>query len=181
MKRLIILIGLILFTAPIASAQENIAAPIWKAGEKWTFRYDSGGEWTVEIIGEEKGLYVDATTRTKGKMRGVYKRYYDKNSLNCIKVIKDGKESPREQGMLSKYFDFPLYIGKDWSYRYGIVSSSSNKVIDILSELSAVQFEDIEVPAGKFKAIKVKNKCTNQGVSSPKKAQEAIIMGCQGI
>lgn len=165
MRRLIFIIGLILFMIPSVSAQENIAAPIWKTGEKWTFRYDSGGEWTVKIIGEENGLFVDSTTRSKGKMRGVYTRYYDKNSLNCVKVIKDGKENNRERDYLKKYFDFPLYIGKNWSYRYTVLSSSSQKFINILSEFSAVQFDDIEVPAGKFKAIKIKNKTSIVGTN----------------
>jgi hypothetical protein len=147
------------------SAQERIEAPVWKMGEKWTFRYDTGGEWTVEIVTEEKDYYVDSSTRIEGRLIGKYKRLYDKKTLNCVKVIKDGKESKQERDMLKKYFDFPLYTGKNWNYRYGILSSSG-RPIDLVAELSAVNFEDIEVPAGKFRAIKVKNKTSVLGTSS---------------
>ena len=166
MKRMIFLGCLVLFSSTMLSAQERIEAPVWKMGEKWTFRYDTGGEWTVEIVGEEKDFYVDSSTRTEGRLIGKYKRFYDKKTLNCVEIIKDGKESKQERDMLKKYFDFPLYTGKNWTYRFGGLSSSPGRDIDLLAELSAVNFEDIEVPAGKFRAIKVKNKTSVLGTNS---------------
>jgi hypothetical protein len=165
MKKVAIFIGFLLFVIPTSWAQEKIQAPVWKAGEKWTFRYDTGGDWSIEIIGEEKGLYVDATTRIKGRMPGTYTRYYDKNSLNCVSIIKDGKENVYERDSLNKYFDFYLYVGKTWSYSYEMISPS-NQTFRVVSELSAVQYEEIEVPAGKFKTIKVKNKLFITGGTS---------------
>ena len=87
MKRMIFLGCLVLFSSTMLSAQERIEAPVWKMGEKWTFRYDIGGEWTVEIVGEEKDFYVDSSTRTEGRLIGKYKRFYDKKTLTTLATI----------------------------------------------------------------------------------------------
>jgi hypothetical protein len=71
-------------------------------------------------------------------------------------VIRDGKEEKEVRDIAKKFYDFPLYPGKEWYYRYTVFSPGRD--VDIISELSVTRVEDVEVPAGKFKAFKVKVK-----------------------
>jgi len=160
MKRMMILSCLILFLAPIIWAQEKVVAPVWKVGDKWTYRADNGWEWTVETISIEKDFYVNVWLMPEGGSKGEWKQFYEKKNMNCVKVIKDGKEDKEERNRLKKRYDFPLYEGKKWSLNYSSYSHSRHQYYDCFEEFLVGGFEDVEVPAGKFRAIKVKVKFT---------------------
>jgi hypothetical protein len=80
--------------------------------------------------------------------------------MNCVKAVRDGKEDKVAREVIRKSSDFPLYLGKKWSYRYTAFTFPSRRSNDFLIELSVVGIEDVEVPAGKFKAYKVKSDST---------------------
>lgn len=155
-----ILSCLIIFLAPIIWAQEKVEAPVWKVGDKWTYRADNGWEWTVETITDETGLYTNAFVMPEGDWKGKWKLDYDKKNMNCVKVIRDGKEDKDERNRLKKRYDFPLYKGKNWKSSYRFYFPAMRQDFDFFEEFSVVGFEDIEVPAGKFKTIKVKVKAS---------------------
>jgi len=149
---------IILFLISLAWAQEKVEAPVLNVGDKWTYRADNGWEWTVETIGVEKDSYVIVWLMPEGGARGEWKQFYDKKSLNCVKVIKDGKEDRDERNRLKKWYDFPLHKGKKWKFTFSSYSYSRREYYDAYTEFLVGGFEDIEVPAGKFKAIKVRGK-----------------------
>ncbi len=92
MKRMMIVSCLILFLTPIIWAQEKVEAPVINAGDKWTYRADNGWQWTVETVGVEKDFYVNTWIMPEGALKGEWKQFYEKKTMNCVKVIKDGKE-----------------------------------------------------------------------------------------
>jgi hypothetical protein len=157
-KTIISIICLILFLASLAWEQEKVEAPVINVGSKWTYRADNGQEWMTETIGEEKDLYIFLTMMRQGIEKGEWKRYYDKKNMNCVKVLRDGREDKEDKNRLRKRFDFPLYLGKKWNYRYTLSPLMKGKQDrDLLAELSVVGFEDTNVMAGKFRAVKISN------------------------
>ena len=120
-------------------------------GSKWTYKADSGQEWIDEVIGEEKDIYIFLTT---GKSES--KRYYNKKNMNCVKALRDGKEDKGYRDTFRRRFDFPLYLGKKWNFRYTVFSPMTRKDVDTFANLSVINFEDVSVMAGKFSAVKVK-------------------------
>ena len=156
MKKVAILGCLILFLAPMVWAQEKVESPVWKVGDKWTYRADNGWEWTFETIGDEKDLYSIVYIMSEGQMKGKWIRYYNKKDMNIVKVIRDGKEDKEECQRLNKLYNFPLFSGKKWTSCYSTYSQFSRYDIDMLIKYSAIGFEDVEVPAGKFRVFKVK-------------------------
>ncbi|MBM4307128.1 MAG: DUF3108 domain-containing protein [Deltaproteobacteria bacterium] len=126
---------------------------------------DNGWEFISEIIGQERDTYVFSSVISEGRRKGEYKIYYNVKNMNCIKVIRDGREDKETRDVIRKRYDFPLYQGKKWNYRYTLFSERTRRDIDSFAELSVVGFEDIEVPAGKFKTIKVKVKASIIGTS----------------
>ena len=152
MKKAVILGCLVLFLTPIIWAQEKVESPVWKVGDKWTSRADNGWELTSEIIADEKDYYLSKTVIPEGRRKGQWKRFYSKKDFNLIRSLKDGKEDREDRDRMKKNLDFPLYPGKKWSYRYTVFAERVRRDVDMLSELKAVGFEDVEVPAGKFMA-----------------------------
>jgi hypothetical protein len=148
MKEIIILGFLFLSLASQAWSQEKCEAPVWKVGDNWTYRTDTGIEMTNEIVGDEKDLFVIARSDK-------VTLYYDKEDMSCVKAFRDGKEDKEERGRMRKHYNFPLLSGKKWSSRYSFYNPDYRMDNEILAEYSVVGVEDVEVPAGKFKAFKV--------------------------
>ncbi len=73
------------------------------------------------------------------------------------------KRGKGERNRLKKRYDFPLYEGKKWSLNYTSYSYSRGQDNDWFVQFVVGGFEDVEVPAGKFRAIKVKVKMTVLG------------------
>jgi len=163
MKKIVILGCLILFLVPPIWAQEKAEAPVWKVGDKWTYKTDTGVELTNETIGDEKDLFITARSDK-------VTLHYDKKDMSCVKAIRDGKEDKAEGGRLKNFYNFPLFSGKKWTSRYLIYNPAYRMDNDILAEYSVVGVEDVEVPAGKFKAFKVTVKL-NITVLGPRQRQ----------
>lgn len=158
---LVILISPLLISPLMVWGQEKFDAPVLNVGSKWVSRTADGTEPTSELIGDEKGVYVFSVKTARGK----FKRFFDKKTMNCVKVIRDGKEDKEQRDLIKKVLDFPLYVGKKWTYRYTHFDERRRVEVDSTAELSAVAYEDIEVQAGKFKAIKVQVKLSVIGTS----------------
>jgi hypothetical protein len=162
MKRIVILVLLILLLAPAIWAQEKAELPVWKVGDKWIYKTDSGIELSNETIGDEKDLFIIARSDK-------VTLYYDKKDMNCVKAIRDGKEDKGERDRLRKHYNFPLFSGKKWSSHYSFYNPAYRMDNDILAEYSVGGVEDVEVPAGKFKAFKVMVKLTITELSPPQR------------
>ena len=163
MKKIAFLSFLWLFVVSLTYAQERCEAPIFNVGSKWVIKADNGWELVSELIGEEKDAYVFTRVIPEGRRKGEYRIHYNKKNMNVFKVIKDGKEDKEARDMFRKSYDFPLFYGKKWNYRYTVFSETSRRDVDIISELSVIGLEEVEVPGGKFRAYKVKVKDSTIG------------------
>jgi hypothetical protein len=162
MKKAAILGCLILFLTPIIWAQEKVESPVWKVGDKWTYKTDTGIEWTNEVIGDEKGLFIIAS-------RDKLILSYDKKDMSCVKAVRGKKEDKEETGRLKNLYNFPLFSGKNWTSRYSFYNPSYNMNNNILAEYSVIGVDDVEVPAGKFKAFKVMVKLSITELNPPQR------------
>jgi len=53
------------------------------------------------------------------------------------------------------YYAFPLYVGKRWGIDSAVSNFGAGQVSRVKGEARAVRWEEIEVPAGKFLALKI--------------------------
>lgn len=155
MKKTAIFGCLVLVLVSVTWAQEKAEAPVWKVGDKWVSKSDSGIETTTECFSDEKDLFVLNRNISQGQRKGKWTLYFDKKDLTCVKVTKDGKENKEERDRMKRSFNFPLFPGKKWSFRSSFYNPQYSMDHDVLTEYSVIGVEDVEVPAGKFKAFKV--------------------------
>jgi hypothetical protein len=143
-------------TLPTAISQEKCDAPIWNVGDYWRYRYSDMKEWqyTVERI-EEDSYVVD-------DYYGSYKNCFDRKTLRLLAHI--DHKGDKKAVYSPWYIDFPIYVGKKWKKMFTSPPSRGSSVdINYLNEYKVISHEDVTVPAGTFKAIKIELKQTNYG------------------
>jgi len=124
--------------------------PSWSLGDRWLFDWTSGSESgikTVEVL----------QTHTVGGVRyyvaraGDVEAYYTPE-LHWAFAVRDSKVQAR---MLppQPWFVWPLEPGKRWSHR-GSFEDSRGRTSHV-DTFRAVGVETVDVPAGRFEAIKI--------------------------
>lgn len=146
------------FTSPVAKAgsQENNASqPVLHIGQMWSYRRTD--LWRNEVIEryEQELRMVDAdrwtvqwriTDTSDPQRRGsITGEYMDAKTLAFFDPKMTGKHVP---------LSFPLQPGKKWSFNYGYTPSPGRE-LKITQEASVAGWETVNVPAGKFRALKV--------------------------
>jgi len=163
MKKIVYLGWLILFLPAILYAQEKVEAPVWNLGDKWVFT----GESSIEVINADQNSY--ALKFSNGicivERQGYNTIIFGKPTMNRIHFTEAGKRKKYVMG-LSKILDFPLSIGKEWKSAYstsvGIGHVSYRDYSEIFKVLA---WDDLEVPAGKFKVLRLEYKLVLTGQS----------------
>jgi hypothetical protein len=155
-KRVITFSGwVILFCVQVALAQDRVEAPVWNVGDKWVFTPGT----TMEVIkADENGYIVRYPNETI---------LFERSTLNRIYTVQ-GKMRERYKGAQKRLFDFPLTIGKQWKNTYlaplkwedefSRRGGPSEGEIQFFESHKVLGWEEIEVEAGKFKALKVEYK-----------------------
>ena len=145
---------LVLLLAQVVFAQERIEAPTWRVGDKWAFSQGM----TAEVIAAGREGY---TVRLSNE-----RIVFDTSTLNRTFRLVPGKREPYKDSQ-RRLFDFPLVIGKRWKDKYSAVlkwedTYSSRTTGPILGEETIIfenyrvlGWEDVEVRAGQFKAIRI--------------------------
>jgi len=135
--------------------QEKHDAPVWNVGDYWKFQFSDKRWWVFEVVRIEDNLYIIENPFASEFMA------YDKNNFELkFLITKDGKRS--KPGVTELYFDFPLYVGKKWSKMVTASPSQSPSLnISYSLEFNCISHEDVTVPAGTFRALKIKYKQTN--------------------
>jgi hypothetical protein len=158
MKRIIFLGCLVLFLPAMVFAQEKIEAPVWNVGDKWVF--DHGGP--MEVIGSDTQGY---SVKFSG---GMFARdasgiaVFDRSTLNVKNML--GKDRPEEyRGFRKKILNFPLTLGKQWKGFLQRDEQGSSDVaamvpVEYPETFRVLGWEEVEVRAGKFKAVKLEYK-----------------------
>jgi hypothetical protein len=141
--------------AASASAQ-TLNAPIIKAGDTWTYRT------TTEKGASGWNQTRDETTVSRVTSSTIYYTVKASGSTQSPKELFAGPDWSRardidgKETVVNRPLAFPLTTGKAWEVRY--TEQHPNKTFrseEWLNKYSVVGFENIEVPAGKFNALKI--------------------------
>lgn len=154
MKKTIFLGLLIVFLPAMVFAQTKIEAPIWNVGDKWAFN----GNGNVEVVKADQNGYVlkfsDGTCLFE--RQGFNTILFERSTRNRIHVVEGDKRKKYTMG-LKKILDFPFGDGKQWNYAYSatVMGAMQATYVDYSEHYKVLGWEDIEVRAGKFKALKL--------------------------
>jgi hypothetical protein len=158
MKKMILLGWLVLFLAPAVCAQEKIEGPVWNVGDKWVF----DREGPVEVTGRDAQCY---SVQFSG---GIFPKdasgiaIFERSTLN-VKYMLEGDQRKEYRGFRKKILNFPLTLGKQWKDLYqrdelGAGLRGQIVSIEYQETFRVLGWEEVEVRAGKFSAIKLEYK-----------------------
>ena len=157
MKRMLWGELLVLLFSTMVFAQENIEAPIWNIGDKWFFTLGN-----IEVAAADPKTFTlnfsdDACKFQKQSFKAII---FEKTTLNRIGGIEGGQQKKYKLG-LRRMFDFPLNMGKQWKDEYSgrrLVGVHPDLFESYTETFTVLGWEDLEVRAGKFRAIKLEYK-----------------------
>jgi hypothetical protein len=156
MKKIIFLLWISLLFPSITWGQEKIEAPVWNVGDKWVF----DGEGPMEVIG------CDAQWYSVKFSEGIFPKdasgiaIFERSTLN-VKYLLEKDKRKDYRGFRKKILNFPLTPGKQWK---GLFERNELGPIggigraEYQETFRSLGWEEVEVRAGKFKAIKVEYK-----------------------
>ena len=140
-----------------AQTQAPVERPEFVIGDRWVLRYIdlySNAElnkWELKVTGlhDDSVRFSSVTLANKdaSKVGRSGKTTASRATLTFGNgLIVEGKEVR---------FDFPLDVGKTWKYDYKTRRNDGNGFTTYSVEAKVDGWEEVEVPAGKFKALKV--------------------------
>jgi len=156
MKKMVFLGWLIVFLPAMVFAQEKIEAPIWNVGDKWVF----DREGPMEVIGGDVQWYSVKFSE------GIFPKdasgiaVFERSTLNVKYLL--GKDKRKDyRGFRKKILNFPLTLGKQWKDLFernelGPIGGIGRA--EYQETFRSLGWEEVEVRAGKFKAIKLEYK-----------------------
>ena len=155
MKKVIFLAWLIVVLPAMVSAQEKIEAPVWNVGDKWVF----DREGPMEVIG------CDAQCFSVKFSGGIFPKdasgiaLFERSNLN-VKYMLERDRRKEYRGFRKKVLNFPLTLGKQWkdSFQRNEMGGMGMGSADYQETFRGLGWEEVEVRAGKFKAIKLEYK-----------------------
>ncbi len=157
MKKMVFLGWLILFLPAMVFAQEKVEAPVWNVGDKWVFT----GDGIIEVFKADQSGYILKLSdkNCPFERQDCSTILFDKSTRNRIYAIEGEKRKKYRMGLM-KILDFPLSSRKQWkwSYPFTIRGMTGTVVVDCFEDHRVLGWEDIEVRAGKFRALKLEYK-----------------------
>jgi hypothetical protein len=167
------------FAVLAAHAQPPVAAPQPAAGDRWV--YDRYGftdrpsdrvEVAVDKIDSSAGYGETLTvlealgpdSRPKGEQRQ-QQRAIATLTVPTANVI---------SGSFS-LIDFPVEVGRTWQYEMTFTATSGFDLI-LRGTAKVVGWEEVQVPAGKFRALKVEHDSNLRGARGPFTANRKILV-----
>jgi hypothetical protein len=145
------LLSLSFAVASAAPAQEAVPAPSFRVGDTWVYtlqdRFDRamGIAKVTETVTtvSEKGIETSIT----GDPRDTHRRYT--RELNVLRGLNMDFDP-----MVPNY-SFPLSPGKRWEGKYTFPSAATGARVNVSQQGRVEGWEEIKVPAGTFKAVKM--------------------------
>lgn len=155
-KRLLLSVMLSVFCGSVCA--QTIDAPQLKAGDTWVYS-DTVQKGTrgwnnstmVSTLEEIEGDRILIGTKRQGSTQPPSEQTFGLDWSRSRDV--DGKQT-----VVNQPLDFPMKIGKKWEIGYTETNPPSNKAhsSETIHEIYRVAgWEGIQVPAGKFKAVKI--------------------------
>ena len=162
MKRIACLVLLVLCIPSILCAQDKIDIPVWNVGDQWAYSDTSpylNIQGAIEVVAVDQDTY---TAEFSGDMciaetQNFTTIIFEKSTLHRIYYLRNNVREEYERGR-RKLFNFPLNPGKQWDDEYSgasLIRGVGSPVLDFFENYKVLGWEDVEVPAGKFKAIKL--------------------------
>jgi hypothetical protein len=139
------------FVAGAALAQEAVPAPKFRVGDSWVYTLEDkfdrarGSAKVTETVTavSEKGI----ETSVAGDPRDAQRRYT--GELNTLRGLGVDFEP------MVPNFSFPLTAGKQWEGRFSFPNPSTGSRVNASQQAKVEGWEDVKVPAGTFKALKI--------------------------
>jgi len=162
MKKAIVLGCLVLLFVSMSWAQEKCETPLWKTGDKWTFKQADGSTFSYEVVDVKNDLFIV-------KREGDPELYgYDRKTANLDFRIKADGSRMKATNDLRKLFNFPISVGKNWtdttSGLAGQTRVGEQQKAKFFIRFEVEGIEDVTTAAGKFKTYKIRHTLKNMTV-----------------
>jgi hypothetical protein len=157
MKKKNLVLGIACIMLPVASFAQSIEQPAYKPGDHWTYRMtterapsgwvQTRDEFTITRV---TGSTLYFSVRQSGSTLPPNEVF---SSLDWSRIRNvNGKETT-----VNRPLSFPLAAGKSWTLHYEEENPAEKNFKSQLwnTKYTVVGFETVEVPAGKFKALKI--------------------------
>ncbi len=154
MKRIIILGFLFLFLASQTWSQEKCEAPVWKVGDKWTHKDSTGATYTIEVLDIKEDVYVVKNEALQNLVA------IDKKTMNLKFFIASAGQKILATGVLRKPYDFPLFVGKEWTDNFTFELPRANIPVTMTCNFKIENTAEVKTPAGTFKTFVIHQKMT---------------------
>jgi hypothetical protein len=135
---------------PAAALGATGSAPEWRPGDRWVYGWTSGsdtGTKTVEVVEIREISEVPFYLVRVGDLVHFYTR-----ELQWAGTMRELKVESRMKPP-QPWFVWPLEAGARWTHR--ATYEDANGKTEIADRFSVVATETVEVPAGRFNAVKV--------------------------
>jgi hypothetical protein len=166
MKKLIFLIILLCSAFLVHCATEHKAvqpayvplekcdAPIWNVGDSWRYSRSDLRWWEYRVEKIDEDFYIIKNPFSVDWLG------LDKKTLELKNYINSKGNRKKTFDPTIYYFDFPIYVGKKWAKTESL-RNVDGIYLNYLIEFKVISYEDITIPAGKFKAFKIEHKMTS--------------------
>ena len=163
-----------------AHAQPPVAAPQLGVGDRWVYerygftdRPSARVEFAVVKIDSSAGFYDETETVLEAlgpdsRPKGDQQRQQRTLAALTVPIVNTVSGS-------FPLIDFPIEAGKTWQYEMTFTASSGFDLV-LRGSAKAVGWEDVQVPAGKFRALKVEHDSTLRGARGPFTANRKILL-----
>lgn len=135
---------------PATIPAEKCDLPAWEIGDYWKYRFGESGwnSWKVVEVTETNYILEIASDKD-------YKWVFDKKTFGLKEFIDSQGKTVVPMKDFDLFLDFPVYVGKKWDR---MVRGTTTRSTDwnYLISYSVLSNEDVTVPAGTFRAFKIK-------------------------
>ena len=155
--------GLLVLCFPaILFAQDKVDIPVWNVGDKWVFNRSSPNiknQGAIEVVSADQDTYIVKFIDNICivETQGFEAIIIEKSTLHRSYALTGNTREKYKKGRRT-IFNFPFYAGKEWKDSYSAVSlvtSIETTPLDYYEIYKVLGWEEVEVEAGKFKAIKM--------------------------
>lgn len=164
---------------PVIAMAQSIGSPTLKSGDTWTYMDTlesgpSGWRQTHDVVSLNRvtSSHIYVTTKPVNATTEGREIVMDADWSRAREI--DGNET-----VVNRPLAFPLETGKSWRVQYTEAHPKENPGLSTITwttKYKVVGYEDIEVPAGKFHALKIEAEGDWKGVSA---ASNGVVQAAQ--
>ena len=165
MRKIVLLSFLVLLIPAVVCGQNKVETPVWNIGDKWNLT----GDVTITVVSADESSYGVKYFTSGGESILIC----EKPSLNRIYAMEKNRRIKYE-GRNRRLFNFPLDIGKSWKDNFVVKPAAlGEQEKTYLETFTVLGWEDVEVQAGKIKALKIeyKQEMIEQPTGRPKEGK----------